>query len=227
MGTVGRTCTPRSASAACMLLFSNRHALVRSLLMPVRMRSPNLLCLALSLGLAAPTFAARAAVTHQAPSAPFAAVKRISSGKSPKVRPVLRLSPAPRTPAITVRTKTDGADKIGDRMADKVANVAGSWKFIGGATAGMAAWIAFNMLSGHPFDAPPFVGLNLVLSTVAALQAPFILMSANRQSSRDRLRLEEDFQLNTHEQGEIAALHTKIDQLTLHIEKLSKSLAAK
>lgn len=189
-------------------------------------RPLTLLCLTLSLGVAAPALAGRAPVDHRAP-AQVAKSSGVQGGKTTWIQALLPHRAPLRRPGFSLRTSTAKTGSIGDRMADKVANVAGSWKFIGGASAGMAAWIAFNMLSGHPFDAPPFIGLNLVLSTVAALQAPFILMSANRQSKRDRLRLEEGFQLNVHEQGEIAALHSKIDQLTLHIEKLSETLAAK
>ncbi len=103
---------------------------------------------------------------------------------------------------------------LGDRAADTVASFAGSWRFITASSLGMTAWMAFNGLSGHPFDAPPYIGLNLLLSTVAALQGPFILMSQGRQAAKDRRRAEEDLAIDVKAEEEVRELHAKIDALT-------------
>jgi len=103
-----------------------------------------------------------------------------------------------------------------DRLADKVAAIGGSWAFIGGFSLCLALWIALN-LSLRPlhlaFDPYPFIFLNLILSTVAALQAPVIMMSQNRQSTKDRLNAEHDYLVNLRAELEIMRLHAKLDAL--------------
>jgi uncharacterized membrane protein len=111
------------------------------------------------------------------------------------------------------------------RASDAVAGFAGSWKFITWSTLGMGAWMLYNTYSGHPFDKPPFIGLNLLLSTVAALQAPFILMSQNRQAEKDRERQEQDYNVNVKAEQEIQNLHNKVDLLSDHIRTLTDQLA--
>jgi uncharacterized membrane protein len=105
---------------------------------------------------------------------------------------------------------------FGARMADGVANFGGSWLFIGLFMAVLIGWIAVNALHVlvRPFDPYPFILLNLVLSSVAALQAPVILMSQNRQETRDRLRAEQDYEVNLKAELELRHLHEKIDHLT-------------
>ena len=105
---------------------------------------------------------------------------------------------------------------FGDRMADRVANFGGSWLFIGLFTGVLIVWITVNALHVliRPFDPYPFILLNLVLSSVAALQAPVILMSQNRQETRDRLRAEQDYEVNLRAELEVRHLHEKIDHLT-------------
>lgn len=185
------------------------------------------LTLAVLVPLSQPAFAARQAPTAQVMRATDPAPKLERGTKSKAMKVALASTPSAAPKHFTLpffgkqTTKEKPSITLGDRMSDKVAAVAGSWKFIGTSSAIMVAWMAYNGLSGHPFDAPPYVGLNLVLSTVAALQAPFILMSQNRQSAADRLRLEADFEVNRHAEHEIEALHTKIDALTMHIEKLT------
>src|SRR5947208_1012765 len=76
---------------------------------------------------------------------------------------------------------------VGDRIADRVASFGGSWTFIGIAVAAICVWMAINILSHQPFDPYPYILLNLVLSCLAALQAPVIMMSQNRQGAHDRL----------------------------------------
>lgn len=104
---------------------------------------------------------------------------------------------------------------FGDRMADRLAALAGSWKFIIFFILLMAAWIGSNLALGtRAFDPFPFILLNLTLSTLAALQAPVILMSQNRQASKDRAMAENDYQVNLKSEVEIADLHRKVDALT-------------
>lgn len=107
---------------------------------------------------------------------------------------------------------------LGERLADKVAEFGGSWVFIVTFLTVMGIWIAFNvgfLLSG-PFDPYPFILLNLVLSCIAALQAPIIMMSQNRQESKDRLHAEHDYQVNLKAELEIRHLSGKIDLLMTH-----------
>ena len=117
-----------------------------------------------------------------------------------------------------VNTQFERALTIGERMSDKVAEFGGSWHFIIIFMAVMAVWITFNsvMLLRKPFDPYPYILLNLVLSCLAAIQAPIIMMSQNRQEAKDRLRSEHDYQVNLKAEIEIRQLHIKIDQLMNH-----------
>ena len=91
----------------------------------------------------------------------------------------------------------------------------------------MAAWMVYNGVSPHPFDAAPYIGLNLILSTVAALQAPFLLRSGNRQAAKDRQRSDADAAVNLKAEHEVTQLHTKIDALSGDVKRLTEMLAAK
>ena len=95
---------------------------------------------------------------------------------------------------------------LGQRVADRVAKVAGSWPFIGVFCAVMFVWMGVNIVRLWNFDAYPFILLNLALSTIAALQAPVIMMSQNRQSAKDKLLAENDYQVNLKAEMEIGAL---------------------
>ncbi|MGC3982760.1 MAG: DUF1003 domain-containing protein [Steroidobacteraceae bacterium] len=110
------------------------------------------------------------------------------------------------------------ATKLGDRLADRIADFGGSWTFIITFAVILVGWMALNswVLITHPFDPYPYILLNLVLSTLAALQAPVIMMSQNRQESRDRLRAQHDYQVNLKAELEIRQLHQKIDHLLSH-----------
>jgi uncharacterized membrane protein len=109
----------------------------------------------------------------------------------------------------------DEKASFGDRLADRMATFAGSWKFILMFMALMAVWIVVNGgMGAAAFDPFPFILLNLTLSTLAALQAPVILMAQNRQSAKDRAVAQNDFQVNLKNEVEIADLHRKIDGLT-------------
>ena len=103
-----------------------------------------------------------------------------------------------------------------DRLADNVARVGGSWSFIIGFSSALLLWIVFNILlaaNGKAFDPYPFIFLNLILSMVAALQAPVIMMSQNRQSAKDRQAAEHDYVVNLRAELEIMLLHDKLDAL--------------
>jgi uncharacterized membrane protein len=101
------------------------------------------------------------------------------------------------------------------RMADHIAVLAGSWTFIIGFMLMMGLWMGVNLYLGvNAFDRFPFILLNLALSTLAALQAPVILMSQNRQAEKDRAMAQNDYQVNLKSELEIADLHRKVDELT-------------
>jgi uncharacterized membrane protein len=110
---------------------------------------------------------------------------------------------------------------LGQRTADIVASFGGSWTFIGIFFAVMALWITINSLlliqmKSHAFDPYPYILLNLVLSMMAGIQAPIILMSQNRQTQKDRLDATHDYEVNLKAELEIMALHQKIDALREH-----------
>ncbi len=107
---------------------------------------------------------------------------------------------------------------LGDQLADRVAEFGGSWKFVIIFFAFIAAWAAMNLylLTKEPFDPYPFILLNLILSCLAAIQAPIIMMSQNRQEDRDRLRAQHDYQVNLKAELEIQHLNEKIDLLLKH-----------
>ncbi|HVO31235.1 MAG TPA: DUF1003 domain-containing protein [bacterium] len=106
---------------------------------------------------------------------------------------------------------------FGERIADRVAEFGGSWSFIIFFGVVMLAWIAVNtILMTKPFDPAPFIGLNLILSMLAALQAPVIMMSQNRQDAKDRLRADHDFRTNLKAELEVRHLNAKMDLLLTH-----------
>ena len=105
---------------------------------------------------------------------------------------------------------------FGERMADRIAKFGGSWPFIGLFGLFLAAWIALNsvlLARRGVWDPYPYILLNLILSTLAALQAPVIMMSQNRQAARDRMNAEHDYEVNLKAEVEIRALHEKLDEL--------------
>ncbi len=103
----------------------------------------------------------------------------------------------------------------GQRISDKVAKFGGSWKFIIFFGITLAGWILFNtmVLVRYRFDPYPFILMNLILSCVAALQAPIIMMSQNRQEEKDRKRGENDYMINLKAEMQIRSLHQKMDLL--------------
>jgi uncharacterized membrane protein len=117
-----------------------------------------------------------------------------------------------------VNVEYDQKLTFGDRISDKLSQVAGSWAFIAGFIGVLFLWIGVNsvVLLMKPFDPFPFILLNLVLSCLAAIQAPIILMSQNRQVSKDRMRSEHDYLINLKAELEIRHLHEKIDHLLVN-----------
>jgi uncharacterized membrane protein len=115
---------------------------------------------------------------------------------------------------------------FGERLADRVAQLGGSWAFITVFTGMLIAWVVVNTAIlarfGGGFDPYPYIFLNLILSMVAALQAPVILMSQNRQAARDRLAASLDYEINLKAEVEIMALHDKRDRI--RIERLEEVL---
>jgi len=111
------------------------------------------------------------------------------------------------------------ASTFGERVADAMARSGGSWPFVLGFVALLVAWTGVNglVLRNHGFDPYPFILLNLVLSCLAALQAPIIMMSQNRAEARDRKRAESDYRVNLKAEIEVAALHDKLDHV-LHAQ---------
>ena len=123
---------------------------------------------------------------------------------------------------IVSRDAADEADaraSVGDRLADRVAAVGGSWGFIIAFTVVLLGWMLLNsdVLShfGMAFDPYPYIFLNLMLSTLAAIQAPVIMMSQNRQASKDRLAASLDYETNLRAELDILRLHEKLDTLVL------------
>jgi len=105
----------------------------------------------------------------------------------------------------------------GQRLADKIASFGGSWTFIIFFFCVLFGWIGLNLyFFSRPFDPFPFILLNLILSCLAALQAPVIMMSQNRQEEKDRERSKHDYQVNLKAELEIRMLHEKMDHLILH-----------
>lgn len=103
---------------------------------------------------------------------------------------------------------------FGQHVADKIASFGGSWTFILSFLFFLLAWMGVNVALGdRARDEYPFILLNLCLSTIAALQAPLIMMSQNRQAQRDRLRAENDYKVNLKAEIEIRTLHEKLDHL--------------
>lgn len=122
----------------------------------------------------------------------------------------------------SLASQVDGENEadltFGQRLADKVATFGGSWTFIVAFIGFLIVWICVNAfwLANKSFDPYPFILLNLILSCVAALQAPVIMMSQNRQEEKDRERAKKDYMINLKSELEIRILHEKLDHLIMH-----------
>ncbi|GFG41214.1 cyclic nucleotide-binding protein [Streptococcus canis] len=132
-----------------------------------------------------------------------------------------------------VQEELDSQITFGQRLADQVAHFGGTWTFIISFMIFMALWMIFNVMNpfGLAFDKYPFILLNLSLSTLAAIQAPLIMMSQNRASEYDRLQAKNDYDVNKISEEGIRLLHTKLDHLVLqdqsdlmHIQKLQMDI---
>ena len=119
------------------------------------------------------------------------------------------------TIALDIESGWAGTRSFGERVADFVADFGGSWRFILSFMFVLFAWAGFNVwaMPSRIFDPYPFILLNLVLSCLAALQAPIIMMSQKRQEAKDRLRSENDYRVNLKAELEIRHLHEKLDHL--------------
>lgn len=114
--------------------------------------------------------------------------------------------------------KENTNDSLGNKIADKIALFGGSWTFIISFIMFLLIWIGCNIyfLKNKGFDPYPFILLNLILSCIAALQAPVIMMSQNRQEAKDRERAKNDYMVNLKAELEIRLLHEKLDHLIMH-----------
>ena len=134
--------------------------------------------------------------------------------------------------AQNVNSVLEERQTVGERLADRVAQLGGSWTFITIFSGMLIAWVVVNTVVlarfGGGFDPYPYIFLNLILSMVAALQAPVILMSQNWQAARDRLAASLDYEINLKAEVEIMALHDKLDRIRLdRFEGMLRDLAGR
>jgi uncharacterized membrane protein len=118
---------------------------------------------------------------------------------------------------------------VWERLADRMAEIGGSWMFLTGFAVTLTLWIGLNIVLSQwsrAFDPYPFIFLNLVLSTLAAIQAPIILMSQNRQAARDRQAAEHDYRVNLRAELEIMRLHDRLRLSEGQLRRLEAALAA-
>lgn len=129
-----------------------------------------------------------------------------------------------------VTTSFEENRSFGERLADRIAAFGGSWTFLVLFGLAIAIWVVINSVllvtaEARPFDPYPFILLNLFLSLVAAIQAPIIMMSQNRQAARDRVQASNDYEVNLKAEIEIMALHEKMDELRQKdLQELIRSL---
>jgi uncharacterized membrane protein len=123
--------------------------------------------------------------------------------------------------SINVNSERDEDNTFGERMSDKLANFAGSWTFIIIFIVVLTGWILLNLwLFTNPFDEYPFILLNLILSTIASVQAPIIMMSQNRQDKKDRIRSENDYKIDLKAELILEDLHNKLNEVLTNQEAL-------
>ncbi len=145
---------------------------------------------------------------------------------SPEAREIIE-DLRPRTVTDDVYEDLDEKATFGQRMADRISTWAGSWTFIIAFLLLMLGWMGVNLALGSgAFDPAPFILLNLTLSTLAALQAPVILMSQNRQASKDRAQAQNDYQVNLKNEMEIVDLHRKVDVLLTALDQQTRLVNA-
>ncbi len=153
-------------------------------------------------------------------------IEELENLLSPEAQELIR-DLRPVTVSDDVYEEMDENATFGDRMADRIATWAGSWTFIIAFIVLMVGWMGINLvLDAQAFDPFPFILLNLTLSTLAALQAPVILMSSNRQADKDRIVARNDYEVNLKNELELVDLHRKIDLLTSTMEVQNKLINA-
>ena len=127
--------------------------------------------------------------------------------------------------SIDIDKKQEEKKTFGDRVADKVSEVAGSWGFIIGFSCFLIFWIILNgYFLANPIDEYPFILLNLLLSCLAALQAPVIMMSQNRQAEKDSLRNQNDYRIDLKSELILEQIADKVDKLATNQAKILKRL---
>lgn len=114
--------------------------------------------------------------------------------------------------------------KLGDKIADKITEIAGSWTFIICFTLFLIGWILLNIYAFTSLDAYPFILLNLVLSCIAALQAPIIMMSQNRAAKKDSMRSQNDYKTDLKSELILEELHDKMEKIIANQNKILKEL---
>lgn len=124
--------------------------------------------------------------------------------------------------AIDVDKQEDSTRTFGDKLADKLTEIAGSWKFIIGMIIFLLSWILLNLFVIDNADPYPFILLNLILSCIAALQAPIIMMSQNREAKKDSLRSSNDYKTDLKSELILEELHNEIKRLTANQNKILK-----
>lgn len=124
--------------------------------------------------------------------------------------------------AVDVDKQDEETKKLGDKVADKLTEVAGSWGFIIGFTLFLILWILLNLYVFTNVDPYPFILLNLVLSCVAALQAPIIMMSQNRAAKKDSMRSQNDYKTDLKSELILEELHDKMDKIINNQNKIIK-----
>ena len=129
--------------------------------------------------------------------------------------------------AVDIDKQSDINRTFGDKVADKITEVAGSWNFIIGMVIFLILWIILNIYVLENADPYPFIFLNLLLSCIAALQAPIIMMSQNRESKKDRLRSSNDYKTDLKSELILEELHREISRLTANQNKILKLLEEK
>ena len=147
----------------------------------------------------------------------------------PEEQKVIQRVASGRLAGLDASERSEIASTFGQRLADRVAAVGGSWGFIAVFAAALLAWVTLNsgvlqMIGVAPFDRYPFIFLNLMLSMLAAIQAPVIMMSQNRQAAKDRITARHDYEVNLRAQLELSQLSQKLDRLLDQVEAIGERL---
>ena len=148
------------------------------------------------------------------------AYDQLDRGEQRVIRAIAERAPTSRDLSGSDDDTDASQTSFGERLADRVAAIGGSWGFIIGFAIVLFAWMLINSKAleglGLSFDPFPFIFLNLMLSMLAAIQAPVIMMSQNRQAAKDRLTERLDYEINLRAELEIMRLHEKLDQMRFH-----------